>query len=79
MLNVDATIGDASQLALVTKIHLFALALIVVVALLALRDPASRRYRHFRTVSELATARRAAGTYVSINAGLIAHAAGAEA
>jgi hypothetical protein len=36
--NVDASIGDTGQLTLVTRIHLISLALIVVLALAALRD-----------------------------------------
>ena len=38
MRNGRCHIGDASRLTLVTEIHLVALALIVVIALLALRD-----------------------------------------
>jgi hypothetical protein len=71
----DATIGDASRLTLVTTIHLAALALIVVIALLALRD--RRRAEHELPVRYpnwplLATI----GTlYVVGNAGLVARAA----
>ena len=75
MRNSDATIGDASRLTLVTVIHLVALALIVVIALLALRD--RRRADHDLPVrypnwSLLAAT---AGSYIAINVGLIAHAA----
>jgi hypothetical protein len=75
MRNADATIGDASRLTLVTVIHLVALALIVAIALLALRD--RRRADHDLPVRypnwPLLTA--TAGSYIAINVGLIAQAA----
>jgi hypothetical protein len=75
MLNSDATIGDASRLTLVTEIHLVALALIVAIALLALRDRRRAdddlpvRYPDWPLLAATA------GSYVVINLGLIAHAA----
>jgi hypothetical protein len=71
----DASIGDASRLTLVTTIHLVALALIVVIALLALRD--RRRAEHELPVQYpnwplLATI---GALYVLGNAGLVARAA----
>ena len=75
MLNADATIGDASRLTLVTEIHLVALALIVVIALLALRD--RRRADHGLPVRYPNWPLLAAigGSYVAINGGLITHSA----
>ena len=73
--NADATIGDASRLTLVTQIHLVALALIVVIALLALRDRRRAdhglpvRYPNWPLLAAIA------GSYVAINGGLITHAA----
>jgi hypothetical protein len=75
MLHADATIGDASRLTLVTKIHLVALALIVVIALLALRDRrrADRdvpvRYPNWPLLAAIA------GSCAAINAALITQAA----
>jgi hypothetical protein len=75
MLHADATIGDASRLTLVTEIHLVALALIVVIALLALRDRRRAdhdlpvRYPNWPLLAAIA------GSYAAINGGLITHAA----
>jgi hypothetical protein len=75
MRNADATIGDASRLTLVTEIHLVGLALIVVIALLALRD--RRRADHDLPVRypNWPLLAATAGSYVAIIVGLIAHAA----
>jgi hypothetical protein len=71
----DAAIGDASRLTLVTEIHLVALALVVVIALAALRE--RRRADHDFPVRypnwPLMTA--TAGIYVLVNIGLIVRAA----
>jgi hypothetical protein len=68
-------IGDASRLTLVTVIHLVALALIVAIALLALRD--RRRADHDLPVRypNWPLLAATAGSYIAINVGLIAHAA----
>ncbi len=75
MRSSDAMIGDASRLTLVTVIHLVALALIVVIALLALRD--RRRADHDLPVRypNWPLLAATAGSYIAINVGLIAHAA----
>jgi hypothetical protein len=75
MLNSDATIGDASRLTLVTEIHLVALALIVVIALVALRD--RRRADHDLPVRypNWPLLAATAGSYIVINVAMIAHAA----
>ena len=71
----DAAIGDASRLTLVTEIHLVALALVVVIALAALRDRrrADRdlpvRYPNWPLLAATGA------LYVLFNVGLIAHAA----
>jgi hypothetical protein len=75
LLHADATIGDASRLTLVTKIHLVALALIVVIALLALRDRRRTdrdlpvRYPNWPLLAAIA------GSYAAINGALITQAA----
>jgi hypothetical protein len=71
----DATIGDASRLTLVTEIHLVALALVVVIALAALRD--RRRADHDLPVRYPNWPLLAAtgACYALINVGLIARAA----
>jgi hypothetical protein len=75
MLNSDATIGDASRLTLVTEIHLVALALIGVIALVALRD--RRRADHDLPVRypNWPLLAATAGSYAVINVAMIAHAA----
>jgi hypothetical protein len=71
----DAAIGDATRLTLVTEVHLVTLALIIVIALAAVRD--RRRADHELPVRypnwPLLTA--TAGIYVLINVGLVARAA----
>jgi len=71
----DATIGDASRLTLVTEIHLVALALIVVIALLALRD--RRRADHELPVRypNWPLLAATAALYVVTNAALVARSA----
>jgi len=71
----DATLGDPSRLTVVTGIHLVALALIVVIALLVLRE--RRRVEHELPVRYpnwpmLGTT---AGTFLLINVGLVSWAA----
>ena len=71
----DATIGDASRLTLVTGIHLIALALIIVIALLALHERRRAdqelpvRYPNWPVLGATA------GAYLLINVGLVSWAA----
>jgi hypothetical protein len=71
----DAFIGDPGRLTLVSKVHLVALALIVVIAFIALAE--WRRVDRGRPVRypEWPLIAAAAGIYVLINLALVAHAA----